>query len=127
MEKLIIETNSAPRALGPYSQGVIIGQWFFVSGQLGLDPATGKLAGGGAAHEADRALKNIEAILKAGGSGMDQVVKVTLYLRDMGHFSEVNDVFSRYFISRPPARAAVGVADLPRDALVEIEAQACIE
>jgi 2-iminobutanoate/2-iminopropanoate deaminase len=127
MEKLIIETNAAPRALGPYSQGVIIGQWFFVSGQLGLDPVTGKMAEGGAAPEADQALKNIQAILKAGGSGMDQVVRVTLYLRDMTHFSEVNDIFSRHFMDRSPARAAVGVADLPRGALVEIEAQAFTE
>ena len=124
MEKLIIETNSAPRALGPYSQGVIVGDWFFVSGQLGIDPLTGEMVAGGAAAEADQALKNVRAILRSAGAEMDQVVRVTLYLRALDNFSQVNDIFSKYFVTTPPARVTVAVAGLPRDAQVEVEAQA---
>ncbi len=124
MEKLIIETNSAPRALGPYSQGVIVGDWFFVSGQLGIDTLTGEMVAGGAAAEADQALKNVRAILRSAGAEMDQVVRVTLYLRALDNFSQVNDIFSKYFVTTPPARVTVAVAGLPRDAQVEVEAQA---
>jgi 2-iminobutanoate/2-iminopropanoate deaminase len=124
MEKLIIETNGAPRALGPYSQGVIAGDWFFVSGQLGIDPLTGEMVAGGAAAEADQALKNVRAILRSAGAEMNQVVRVTLYLKDLDNFSQVNDIFSKYFVTTPPARVTIGVAGLPKDAQVEVEAQA---
>ncbi len=124
MSRTIIDTKEAPRALGPYSQGVAAGGFVFVSGQLGLDPATGALAGGGAAGEAERALRNMAAVLEAAGARMDQVVRVTLYLADLADFPAVNGVFERFFPKDPPARATVRAAGLPKGARIEVEAQA---
>ncbi len=120
----VIATAAAPGAIGPYSQGVQAGPWLFASGQLGMDPATGALVEGGAAAQAERAFANLAAVLEAAGGTLPQVVKVTVYLADMNDFPAVNEVMARRFPSEPPARSTVQVARLPRDARVEIEAQA---
>ncbi len=120
-----VESRGAPSAIGPYSQGVIGGgrSLLFTAGQLGMDPATGKLAEG-IEEQTRRALENLKAVLEAAGSGMDQVLKVTVFLANMDDFAAMNDVYSSYFHEPFPARSAVEVARLPKGALVEIEAVA---
>ena len=122
MGKRIIVTDHAPAAVGPYSQGVDLDGWIFTSGQVALDPATGVMVGSDAATQADRALRNIEAILKAAGSSLAQVVRATVYLTDMNDFVAVNAVYVRYFPMAFPARSCVEVSRLPLGALVEIDA-----
>lgn len=124
MHKKIIATDAAPRAIGAYSQAVQIedSKLLFVSGQLGLNPATMELAPGGTEAEAAQALKNIESILKAAGGGMHNIIKATLLLADINDFATVNKVYAGFFPSDPPARAAYAVAALPKGARVEIEA-----
>jgi 2-iminobutanoate/2-iminopropanoate deaminase len=124
MTKRIISTNRAPAAVGPYSQAVEAGGLVFVSGQIGLDPATGELVGGGVTAQAERALDNLGAILEAAGLGFDDLVKCTVLLADMGDFKTVNGIYAERFEADPPARAAFGVAALPLGALIEIEAVA---
>ena len=124
MNRRIVETASAPRPVGPYSQGVALDGWIWTSGQVALDPSTGKMAGEDAAAQADRALQNIEAILQAGGSGLDRVVRATVYLTNMDDFAAVNAVYARYFRADFPARACVEVSRLPLGALVEIDVTA---
>jgi 2-iminobutanoate/2-iminopropanoate deaminase len=124
MDKVIVETGRAPSPVGPYSQGVALDGWIWTSGQVALDPATGKLEGSDAAAQSDRTLRNIAAILEAGGSSLEQVVKVTVYLTDMDDFAAVNAVYERYFPSAFPARVCVEVSRLPLGALVEIDAMA---
>lgn len=121
--KKIIHTDGAPGAIGPYSQAVIAGDFLFISGQLGIDPGNATLEGS-VTQQADRALKNMGAILKEAGLGYADVVKVTVLLADIGDFAAVNDVYARFFESPFPARAAYAAAGLPRGALVEIEAVA---
>jgi 2-iminobutanoate/2-iminopropanoate deaminase len=122
--KTIIATERAPRAIGPYSQAVRAGNTLFVSGQIALDPATMEIAGSTAPEQAERALKNISAILEEAGFSMGDVVKTTVYLKEIGDFAGVNEVYAGYFTGEYPARAAFAVAALPRNALVEIEAVA---
>jgi 2-iminobutanoate/2-iminopropanoate deaminase len=122
MSKTIVATNEAPRAVGPYSQGVVLDGWVWTCGQVALDPATGELVGSDAAAQADRALKNVEAIVRAAGSSLDHVVRSTVYLANMDDFTAVNEVYARYFSEPFPARACVEVARLPLGALVEIDA-----
>ena len=122
--KMVITSGGAPAAIGPYSQAIQAGGFLFVSGQIPLDPATGALVPGGAAEQATRALESLRAILEAAGSGLDRVLKTTIYLTDLGDFAAVNAVYAGYFPSEPPARATVQVAALPRGAAVEIEAVA---
>lgn len=117
-----IETEGAPRPVGPYSQAVSAGGVVFVSGQLGIDPVTGMLVGGGVRAEAERSLRNLEAILAKSGCGLDEVVKTTIFVTDMSSFKEVNEAYSAFFKTRKPARSTVGVAALPLGAKVEIEA-----
>ncbi|MFH0765819.1 MAG: RidA family protein [Calditrichota bacterium] len=118
----IIETKSAPAAIGPYSQAVEHeGRLLFTAGQLGLDPDTGAFVEGGVAAQAERALKNLNAILEAGHSSLARVLKVTIFLADMKDFAVVNEIYSRYFPKDPPARSAIQAAALPKGALVEIE------
>lgn len=119
-----IATTEAPPAIGPYSQAVSAAGLVFASGQLGLSPASGEMAGESAAAQAARALENLGAVLEAAGSGMDRVLKVTVYLVEMSDFEAVNDVYARYFGRPFPARACVGVKALPKGARVEIEAVA---
>lgn len=124
MGKSIIRTDDAPCAKGPYSQGVSMDGWIWTSGQVALDPATGNMVGADAAAQADRALANIRSILHAAGTGLDSVVRATVYLTDMDDFAAVNAVYMRYFPADYPARACVQVSRLPLDALVEIDAVA---
>jgi 2-iminobutanoate/2-iminopropanoate deaminase len=121
--KKIIHTDGAPGAIGPYSQAVMAGDFLFISGQLGIDPENATLEGS-VTQQADRALKNMGAILKEAGLGFADVVKVTVLLADIGDFAAVNDVYARFFESPFPARAAYAAAGRPRGALVEIEAVA---
>ena len=116
-----IQTDQAPRAIGPYSQAIRAGGLVFTSGQLGLDPATGKLREGGVKAQARQCMENAHAILKAAGSDFSKVVKATLFLADIRDFGAVNEVYGGYFPSDPPARSAFQVAALPMGALVEIE------
>ena len=120
----VIHTDAAPKAIGPYSQGIALGDWVFVSGQIPLDPATGELVRGSFSDHAARVLANLDAILRAAGSERRKVVKVTVYLTDVGRFAEFNEIYAAFFGDHRPARAVVGVAALPRGAQVEIEALA---
>jgi len=122
MEREVIVTEKAPAAVGPYSQGIRVGDFVFTAGQLGLDPATGKLVEGGIEGQTRQALNNIAAVLEAAGSSLNRVVKTTVFLRDMGDFKAMNQVYSQFFAHKPPARSTVEVADLALGALVEIEA-----
>ncbi|MGC8873502.1 MAG: RidA family protein [Chloroflexia bacterium] len=118
-----VHTDRAPAAVGPYSQGVIAEGFLFTAMQIPLDPVSGTLmAPDDAAGQARQVLENLRAILEAAGSGLEQVVKVTVYLQDMADFAAVNAVYAEYFPQDPPARAAVGVAALPRGARVAMEA-----
>jgi 2-iminobutanoate/2-iminopropanoate deaminase len=123
-ERTVIASSGAPPAIGPYSQAVRAGGLIFVSGQIPLDPATGQVVAGGIAAQAERTLESLRAILEASGSGLDRVVKTTVYLTDLGGFAAVNEVYARFFPQAPPARATVQVAALPRGVGIEIEAVA---
>ena len=120
----VVSTDGAPKAIGPYSQGIDTGSLVFVSGQIALDPATGQMSQAGVAEQTERVLKNVEAILKASGLSMNHVVKTTVYLIDLGEFGAMNEVYARYFPKDHPARATVQVAALPKGARVEIDAVA---
>lgn len=121
MSKQVISTPNAPAAIGPYSQAVRVGNLVFVSGQIPLDPATGQLVGGDIGVQTEQVLENLAAILEAAGSSLAQVVKATVYLRDLGEFGRMNEVYVKFFGESPPARATVQVARLPREAAVEID------
>jgi 2-iminobutanoate/2-iminopropanoate deaminase len=117
-----ISTDGAPAAVGPYSQGIESGGMVFCSGQVGLDPATGRLVDGGVAAQAERALRNLAAVLDAAGVGFGEVVKTTCFLADIADFAAFNEVYARFFPDPPPARSTFQVAALPLGALVEVEA-----
>jgi len=116
-----ITTDNAPRALGPYSQAVLANGFAFLSGQIPLDPSTGQLIEGDIEAQTARVLGNLKAVLEACGCSLSQVVKTTVYLKDMGEFARMNEVYARYFPANPPARATVEAARLPRDVRVEID------
>ncbi|HWN10542.1 MAG TPA: RidA family protein [Pyrinomonadaceae bacterium] len=118
----IIQTANAPQAIGPYSQAVKTSGLVFASGQIPIDPATGQFVPGGIEEQTEQVLKNLSAVLEAAGSGLDRVIKTTVFLADMQEFSAMNEVYGRFFKDAPPARATVEAARLPRDAKVEIEA-----
>ena len=122
--KNILSTDKAPAAIGPYSQGVSapVRSIVITSGQLPIDPATGAFAEGGIAGQTRQSLENVKAVLEAGGFAMEDVIKTTVFLKDMNDFAAMNEVYATYFAANPPARSAVEVARLPKDALVEIEA-----
>lgn len=124
MSKEIISTEQAPKAIGPYSQGVKAGGFLFLSGAIALDPATGEMCGGGVSAETEQVMKNIGALLEASGLGYGDVVKSVIYLANMGDFATVNAIYGRFFPENPPARVTVEVKGLPRAALVEIEVTA---
>jgi len=121
-----IQTDHAPAAIGPYSQAIKTGDFVFASGQIPIDPQTGEFVAGGIREQTERVLKNLAAVLEAAGTGLDQVVKTTVFLADMGEFAAMNEVYGRFFTDVPPARATVAAAGLPRDARVEIEAIALV-
>jgi len=118
----IIESKDAPKPIGPYSQAIAAHSMVFCSGQLGVDPKTGKLAGPDITTQTRQALKNLEAVLKKAGLTMEHVAKTTVYVTDLNDFSAINDLYAEFFESRKPARATVQVARLPMDGLVEIDA-----
>lgn len=120
-----VETDAAPSAIGPYSQGMRAGALVFTAGQVGSEPSTGVLAEGVAA-QADRALRNLSAVLDAAGTGLDRVVKTTVFLTDMADFAAMNEVYARHFSAPYPARSTVAVRALPKGAAVEIEAIAMV-
>ena len=121
MAKTVVETNKAPGAIGPYSQGIKANGFVFVSGQLGMVPETGEFAAGGVAGQTRQSLTNVKHILEAAGSGLEKVVKVTVFLKDIKDFAAMNAVYSEFFKADYPARSAVQAAALPKDGLVEIE------
>ena len=119
--KKVISTSNAPAAIGPYSQAISIWNMLFVSGQLGIDPATGDFVSGGVKEQTEQVFKNIKAILKEAGASLENVVKATVFLADMADFSVVNEVYGKEFSAPYPARSAVAVKTLPKNGLVEIE------
>jgi 2-iminobutanoate/2-iminopropanoate deaminase len=125
-EKQIVFAQKAPKALGPYSVANRVGDLVFASGQLGLDPATGELVAGGIEAETRQALTNIQNVLEAAGSSLSQVLKTTVFLRDMGDFTRMNAIYAEFFQADFPARSTVQVAALPKGGAVEIEAIACL-
>lgn len=125
MKKEIINTDQAPKAIGPYSQGVKAGGFLFLSGAIALDPASGEMCQGGITAETELVMKNIGSLLQAAGLGFGDVVKTVIYLANMGDFATVNAIYGRFFPENPPARVTVEVKGLPRGALVEIEVTAC--
>ncbi len=122
-----ISTDRAPQAIGPYSQAVRTGHLLFVSGQVPIDPSTGELIDGGTGAQTHQALKNVGEILKAAGASFDHVMRATVFLLDMNDFAEMNEVYQQYFSPPAPARAAVQVSRLPKDARVEIEVLAVLD
>ncbi len=126
MGKMVIKSDKAPKALGPYSVANCVGNFVFAAGQLGLDPMTGELVAGGVEAETHQALTNLKNVLEDSSSGMDKVVKTTVFLRDMADFTRMNAVYAKFFTADFPARSTVQVAALPKNAAVEIELVAFI-
>ena len=123
MDRTIISTTNAPAAIGPYSQANRVGDFIFTSGQIPLDPVTGEIAGETVAEQTARVIENLKAVLEAADSGLDKVIKTTVFLADISYFAEMNNVYSSYFTGENlPSRSAIGVSGLPKGALVEIEA-----
>ena len=125
MAHKVINTDQAPGAVGPYSQGIVAGNWLFVSGQLGLDPKTGEFVGPDLTSQARQALENLKQIVLAAGYGLDQVVAVDVFLVSMGDFVEFNGIYEKYFSEYRPARAAIEVSALPKGGLVEVKCIVC--
>lgn len=121
-----VSTDAAPKAIGPYSQAIVAGGFVFCSGQIALDPATGAVVDGDTRAQAVRVMENLRAVLAAAGVGMDRVVRCTIFLKDLGDFAAVNEVYGSYFTGTPPARATVEVSRLPRDVRVEVDAIAVL-
>ena len=120
MNKEIIKTDNAPQAIGTYSQAVKVNNTIFLSGQIGLDPKTMQLVDG-IENQIHQVFKNISEVVKASGASMSNIVKLNIYLTDLGHFATVNEIMKQYFLEPYPARAALGVASLPKDALIEAD------
>lgn len=127
MQRIQISTKNAPAAIGPYSQAIRLGQFVFASGQAALDPASGELVGEDVQAQTHRTLQNLQAVLNSAGTSLDNVVKTTVFLTRMSDFQAMNAVYASYFGNPAPARSTVAVAELPRQALVEIECIALIE
>jgi 2-iminobutanoate/2-iminopropanoate deaminase len=117
----VISTDQAPKAIGPYSQAIRAAGMIFTSGQVAIDPATQQVIAGDVAAQTDRVLKNLAAVLQASGSSLDKALRCTVFLKNMGDFIAMNEVYGRYFTQSPPARSTVEVARLPKDVLVEID------
>jgi 2-iminobutanoate/2-iminopropanoate deaminase len=119
--RVVIATEEAPRAIGPYSQAIRANGFVFLSGQVAIDPATGYVVEGGVTKQTERVLDNLKAVLEAAGSSLEKVVKTTVYLKSIGDFGKMNEIYGRYFPNDPPARSTVEVSRLPRDVSVEID------
>jgi 2-iminobutanoate/2-iminopropanoate deaminase len=126
MQKQVVVAENAPKAIGPYSAGIKIGNFVYTAGQLGIDPATGDFVEGGVEAETRQALQNLKAVLEAAGTSLENVIKTTVFLRDMNDFAAMNAVYAQFFTANYPARSAVQVARLPKDGAVEIEAVAVV-
>ena len=124
--KTIVSTEQAPKAIGPYSQAVVANGMAFLSGQIPLDPATGQLVEGDITLQTEQVLHNLQAVLAACGSSLEKVVKTTVFLKDMGEFAKMNEVYAKFFTTDAPARATVEAARLPRDVRVEIDCIALV-
>ena len=124
--KNIVATDKAPKAIGPYSQAVVHNGLAYLSGQIPLDPATGQMVEGDIVAQTTRVLENLKGLLEACGSSLDRVVKTTVFIKDMGEFAKMNEVYAKYFTEHPPARSTVEAARLPRDVRVEIDAIAIV-
>ena len=125
-ERRVVRTEGAPQPIGPYEQAVAAGPFIFLSGQLGIDPSTGKMVEGGVAEQTTRALENMKAVLEAAGSSLSNVVRVGVYLAEMGDFQTMNEIYSKYLGEVKPARSAIAVKALPAGGLVEMDAVALI-
>ncbi len=125
--KKIVYTDAAPKPIGPYSQAICVNGWLFISGQLPLDPNTNNIVEGDFKVKVRRVLENIKVIVESIGGSLENIVKVTVYLRDISRFGEFNEVYRQFFSYNPPARSVVEVSKLPRDAEIEVEAIAWIE
>jgi len=123
--KKSIATDKAPKAIGPYSQGIAFDNLIFISGQIPIDPATGELVGGSIENQAHRVFKNLEGVLAAAGSDLHKALKVTIFLKNMDDFAKINSVYTEYFKEPFPARAVVEISRLPKDAVIEADAIAC--
>ena len=121
-----VQTDGAPKAIGPYSQAIKANGMVFASGQIALDPASGQTVEGGVTEQTERVLNNLRAVLEAAGSSLDQVVKTTVFLADLNDFTSMNEAYGRFFGESPPARSTVEVSRLPRDVRVEIDAIALL-
>ena len=121
MNKAVVSTEKAPKAIGPYEQAIKVGEFIFASGQIPLDPKTGNVVEGGIAVQTRQVMENLKAVLEAAGSSFDRVVKTTVFLKNIGDFAAMNEVYAEYLGKAKPARSTVAVADLPRGALVEID------
>jgi 2-iminobutanoate/2-iminopropanoate deaminase len=124
MKKTIIATKDAPGAVGPYSQGVIVGDFVFTAGQIAISPHTGSIVEGSIVEQTHQVMRNLQAILESAGTSLDGVVKTTVFLQNMGDFADMNGVYGEYFTGEPPARSTIEVGKLPLGVLVEIEAVA---
>lgn len=118
----VVSTEKAPQAIGPYSQGMIAGNMVYTSGQLGIDPTNGEIVSSSIQDEARQSLKNVEAVLKEAGAELTDVIKTTVFVKDLNQFAEINEVYSEFFSEHKPARSCVEVARLPKDGNIEIEA-----
>jgi 2-iminobutanoate/2-iminopropanoate deaminase len=121
MNKETVSTDKAPKAIGPYAQAIKVGGFVYTAGQIALDPTTGNLVEGDIASQTRQVLENLQSVLKAAGSSLDRVVKATVFLQNMADFAAMNEVYAEYLGAAKPARSTVGVAELPRGALVEID------
>jgi 2-iminobutanoate/2-iminopropanoate deaminase len=121
MNKESVSTGKAPKAIGPYEQAIKVGDFVYTAGQIPIDPNTGNFVEGGIAAQTRQVLENLKAVLEAAGSSLDRVVKATVFLKNMGDFAAMNEVYAEYLATAKPARSTVAVAELPRGALVEID------
>jgi 2-iminobutanoate/2-iminopropanoate deaminase len=126
MKKKVVQTEKAPKAIGPYSQAICTDSMVYTAGQIALDPATMELVAGGVEEQTRQVLTNLRNVLEAAGSSLDHVVKTTVFLQDMADFPKMNAIYAEYFADNPPARSTVAVAALPKGGLVEIEAVAIL-
>ena len=126
MNKQAITTDNAPKAIGPYQQAIRVGEFIYTAGQIPIDPQTGNFVAGGIVEQTRQVLENLKAVLDAGGSSLDRVVKATVFLKNMADFAAMNEVYAEYLGAAKPARSTVAVAELPRGALVEIDLVATV-